>query len=74
MGHDSNAACYLRALRPDGMMWYQRHGARCERCLAVRREVMALHRSGWSAREIRRIVEIRHGREEAPTPTLWPPR
>lgn len=74
MGHDSNAACYLRGLRPDGRIWYERHGARCGGCLAVTREVMAMHRSGMRAREIRRIVEIRHGREGPSTPTLWPSR
>ncbi len=74
MGHDSNAACYLRGLRPDGKIWYERHGARCGGCLVVTREVMALHRRGTPAREIRRMVEIRHAREGPSTPTLWPPR
>lgn len=74
MGHDSNAACYLRGVRPDGMIWYERHGARCGGCLAVTRDVMALHRSGAPAVEIRRLIEARHGREGPSTPTLWPPR
>lgn len=72
MGHDSNAACYLRGVRPNGATWYERHGARCGGCLAVTRDVMALHGSGASAREIRKFVDATHGGDGHPTPTLWP--
>ena len=53
MGHTSNYACYVKAVKPDNTETYDEHALGCSLCVDITQDVMRLSGEGKSAQAIR---------------------
>ena len=57
VGHTSNLDCYVKAIRPDGLVELDSHAAGCSTCVDITRDVMRLMREGKDLKTIRSYVD-----------------
>ncbi|WP_018130801.1 PCYCGC motif-containing (lipo)protein [Effusibacillus pohliae] len=72
VGHKSNADCFVKEVKPDGIVW-DSHGSKCGVCMAIAMESVKLQSEGKSPKEIRSYIDSKYGAAGAkPTPTPMP--
>lgn len=56
-GHRNNLDCYIKEVKPDGTIEFERHALLCSVCVDITRDVMRLHSQGKSAAEIKAYID-----------------
>ncbi len=56
MGHTSNYACYVKAVKPDNSVTFDEHALGCSLCVDITQDAMRLSGEGKSAQDIRAEV------------------
>lgn len=74
IGHESNAACYVRQLNEDGSIEIDLHAIGCGICVDITHDVMRLEGEGWSQWDIRAYIDETYAPGRPPMDTPLPPR
>jgi len=69
MGHESNLACYINELRPDGSIVFEDHAVGCTICVDITRDVMRLLAEGQDRKNIRGYIDAEYSQYGPPTDT-----
>ena len=69
IGHQSNAECYLKNARPDGMPVWSDHAFSCDLCVRITEETMLLLDRGLEVSAVRKAIDD-HYQDVYPNPTL----
>ncbi len=72
MGHDSNLACFISDVGPDGTITFDSHATGCGICVDIAQDTMRMTADGKSPLEIREFIDARYGPFGPPTPTPMP--
>jgi len=62
MGHTSNYACYVKAVKPDNSVTYDEHALGCSLCVDITQDVMRLSGEGKPAQDIRAEIVATYGK------------
>ncbi|MFD2171655.1 PCYCGC motif-containing (lipo)protein [Tumebacillus lipolyticus] len=72
-GHMSNAECFVRDVRPDGVVVWDDHGTRCDTCMNIALKAAEMKEEGKTVKEIRTYIDEKYKKGYAkPTPTPMP--
>lgn len=72
VGHKSNADCFVKSVKPDGVVW-DSHGTKCGVCMNIAEESVKLQADGKSVKEIRAFIDQKYASaRQKPTPTPMP--
>jgi hypothetical protein len=72
-GHKNNAECFVKDIRPDGVVVWDDHGTRCDTCMNIALKSAEMKKQGKSVQEIRKFIDEKYKEGYAkPTQTPMP--